>query len=386
MTMQKICIIGGGLTGLITAAVLSKQNVNIDLVVGNNKQKSESNRTTAISNDNYDYLKKLDFQKNFWSSKKMELYEKLSNNKIEKIFELQKKNENILHMVENFKLTKKLTEFLKRKKTITFKKKNISNNMITSGVINEVKFQNNKANKYNLIIVCTGKNSKLIKQIFKDDKIDHNYEELSFTTILKHSFNENNVARQIFLNDGIIAFLPISNFKTSIVWSKKNSFSHKLKKEKFSSPKKQMSMYAKNFYKNIKFISKIESNSLNLLIRNSFYKNRILLFGDALHSVHPLAGQGFNMILRDLENLENKIKNKINLGMDIGNIDVLSEFSNEIKPRNFLYSVGIDIIKKGFSIQNETYKKIRNNIVSNLNNKFFAKEILFNLANNKLKL
>ena len=111
-------------------------------------------------------------------------------------------------------------------------------------------------------------------EIFKDDKIDHNYEELSFTTILKHSFNENNVARQIFLNDGIIAFLPISNFKTSIVWSKKNSFSHKLKKEKFSSPKKQMSMYAKNFYKNIKFISKIESNSLNLLIRNSFYKNR----------------------------------------------------------------------------------------------------------------
>ena len=148
MTTQKICIIGGGLTGLITAAVLSKQEVNIDLVVGNNKQKSESNRTTAISNDNYDYLKKLNFEKNFWSSKKMELYEKFSNNKIEKIFELQKKNENILHMVENFKLTKKLTEFLKRKKTITFKKKNIFNHMITSGVINKVKFQKNKTNKY----------------------------------------------------------------------------------------------------------------------------------------------------------------------------------------------------------------------------------------------
>jgi len=386
MTTQKICIIGGGLTGLITAAVLSKQEVNIDLVVGNNKQKSESNRTTAISNDNYDYLKKLNFEKNFWSSKKMELYEKFSNNKIEKIFELQKKNENILHMVENFKLTKKLTEFLKRKKTITFKKKNIFNHMITSGVINKVKFQKNKTNKYNLIIVCTGKNSKLIKQIFKNDKIDHNYGELSFTTIFKHSFSENNVARQIFLNDGIIAFLPISNFKTSIVWSKKNSFSYKFEKEKFLSIKKQMGMYAKNFYKNIKFISKIESNNLSLLIRNSFYKNRILLFGDALHSVHPLAGQGFNMVLRDLENLENKIRNKINLGMDIGNIDVLSEFSDEIKPRNFLYSVGIDVIKKSFSIQNETYKKIRNNIVSNLNNKFFTKDILFNLANNKLKL
>ena len=92
------------------------------------------------------------------------------------------------------------------------------------------------------------------------------------------------------------------------------------------------------------------------------------------------------MVLRDLENLENKIRNKINLGMDIGNIDVLSEFSDEIKPRNFLYSVGIDVIKKSFSIQNETYKKIRNNIVSNLNNKFFTKDILFNLANNKLKL
>ena len=44
--------------------------------------------------------------------------------------------------------------------------------------------------------------------------------------------------------------------------------------------------------------------SLNFLIRNKYFEDRILLFGDSLHVVHPLTGQGFNMILRDLASLE----------------------------------------------------------------------------------
>ena len=58
MEDQKVCIIGGGLTGLITANALSKLNLKIDLIVDNNLTKIRSNRTTAISQNNYDFLKK----------------------------------------------------------------------------------------------------------------------------------------------------------------------------------------------------------------------------------------------------------------------------------------------------------------------------------------
>ena len=59
MEVQKVCIIGGGLTGLITATVLSKLNLKIDLIVDNKIEKTKSNRTTAISQNNYEFLKKL---------------------------------------------------------------------------------------------------------------------------------------------------------------------------------------------------------------------------------------------------------------------------------------------------------------------------------------
>ena len=59
MEKQKICIVGGGLTGLITAITLSKLNLKIDLITGNINQYTKSNRTIAISQNNYDFLKKL---------------------------------------------------------------------------------------------------------------------------------------------------------------------------------------------------------------------------------------------------------------------------------------------------------------------------------------
>ena len=57
MEKQKICIIGGGLTGLITATILSKLNLEVDLITENSNKVIKSCRTTAISQENYEFLK-----------------------------------------------------------------------------------------------------------------------------------------------------------------------------------------------------------------------------------------------------------------------------------------------------------------------------------------
>ena len=101
--------------------------------------------------------------------------------------------------------------------------------------------------------------------------------------------------------------------------------------------KHKIKLYAANYLKNITFNSKIKKKDLNLLIRNKYYLDRTLLFGDALHLMHPYVGQSFNMTLRDLRCLEKILKEKINLGLDIGSSDVLSDFTNEAKPRNFSF-------------------------------------------------
>ena len=95
---------------------------------------------------------------------------------------------------------------------------------------------------------------------------------------------------------------------------------------------KKITTYAENFLKNIKFATNIEFKELNFLIRSKYHLDRTLLFGDALHMIHPFVGQGFNMTLRDLASLEKVLTQKVNLGLDIGSPDILSKFSNEVRP------------------------------------------------------
>jgi len=130
---------------------------------------------------------------------------------------------------------------------------------------------------------------------------------------------------------------------------------------------KKIRFYAKKYLKNLKFINGIEQKDLNFFIREKYCQDRVLLFGDALHVVHPLAGQGFNMVLRDLTSLERILKNKINLGLDIGGSEILSEVSNETRPRNFIYSLSIDFLKNCFSLQKKSFKNFRNKIITTLN-------------------
>ena len=99
-----------------------------------------------------------------------------------------------------------------------------------------------------------------------------------------------------------------------------------------------------------------------------------------MHVVHPFVGQGFNMTLRDLASLEKILNKKINLGLDIGSSDILSEFSDEAKPRNFAFSLGVDLLKNSLS-----FKKLRNNTLKILNRSNFAKDIFFDIADKGFK-
>ena len=64
MKKQKICIIGGGLTGLVTAISLSKLNIKVDLISDDINTNKKSSRTLAISQSNFDFLNRLNFQNN----------------------------------------------------------------------------------------------------------------------------------------------------------------------------------------------------------------------------------------------------------------------------------------------------------------------------------
>ena len=197
------------------------------------------------------------------------------------------------------------------------------------------------------IINCLPKNFIDKKYFLK--KIEKKYNNHAYTAILKHNKLKNNTATQTFTKYGPIAFLPISETETSVVYSLDTNKNNYDKKKVVNLIKNYNSKYI------IKKISKLdyfELRSSNL--RQYYYKN-IVAFGDCLHKIHPLAGQGFNMTIRDIKVISSIIQNRINLGMQL-DLKILEEFERKTKHINFIFSSGIDSIFEIFNFD----KKIKN--------------------------
>ncbi len=127
MNEQKICIIGDGLAGLTAAIILSKENIQIDLYCSNKIKKNLDNRTTAISESNYQYIKSnLGFDKKdfFWPCKKINLFFE-DKEKIINFFNFKEKNKNLMYIFQNKDLKKKLDKIISKTKKIKIIKQNI---------------------------------------------------------------------------------------------------------------------------------------------------------------------------------------------------------------------------------------------------------------------
>ena len=99
---------------------------------------------------------------------------------------------------------------------------------------------------------------------------------------------------------------------------------------------------------------KLKSSSLR-----NYYKGNLLAFGDLLHKIHPLAGQGFNMSLRDIKLLSYLIDKKIDLGLDLDS-SICQEFQKQTQDKNFIFSSGIDWVYELFNLEN----KINSNLLN----------------------
>ena len=72
----------------------------------------------------------------------------------------------------------------------------------------------------------------------------------------------------------------------------------------------------------IKKFGKFEKFKLNFSVVRNYYHKQVMILGDGLHKIHPLAGQGFNMTLRDIKILSKIINNRIDLGLEIKSLNL----------------------------------------------------------------
>ena len=339
---MNICLLGNNLTNLVLANTLIKKNLKVDIISNNLSSPSKKSiRTIAISNENYKFLCEnvKGLEKLGWPTEKIKIYS--SKNRSPELFEFKNKNQNNFYLIKYVELF----NVIKKNKLLNFVKIN--------------NYNLNTLNKRNYNLIINSEQSNQITKKFFQKKIEKNYGTLAHTSIIYHKKIENKTATQIFTKNGPLAFLPLSNNQTSIVFS--NNSVEKIDKKKFLEIIKK--------YK-VNRLSDVESFNIKFsVLRNYNFKN-ILSFGDLIHKVHPLAGQGFNMTIRDIKSLSKILDDNIKLGLNDGEI-IAQKFQENNKHLNFMYGLGIDSINTFFKIDN----KIKNN---------FSIPIFKILKNNKI--
>jgi len=325
-----VCILGNSLTALTLAKMLVNYKVNVDLILNKKNYKISNSRTIGISKNNVDFFNNniINIEKLIWNVKNIEIFsENLSK---ESLINFKTNNNPLFSIIKNYKLYQLLDKDLSKSKFFRSK----------FSIIKNLSF----FKKYDLIINCDPLN--FITKRYFSKKISKEYNCTAYTTIISHDEIINDTALQIFTKNGPLAFLPISNKKTSIVYSVDNL--NNLQEKNI-----EKLIRDKNFKYKIRNLEKINSFELKSLNLRSYYHDNILAFGDLLHKVHPLAGQGFNMTIRDIKVLSEIIKRRLDVGLSFDS-SVNSEFQKKIKHKNFIFSNGIDLIHEFFNMERKT--------------------------------
>ena len=326
---MKVCILGKGLTSFALAKALINLGIKVDVFIDNKIKLDDKSRTLGLSSSNIEFFNKniLNIENLLWDIKKIEIF--TENLKNEKILDFTNNDQRLFSLIKNNELFKKLNTALVKNKFFRIKKK-INKNFFLQ-------------KDYNLIFNCDLNNSITKKFFYK--KFSKDYQSFAFTGIIKHQKLKNDVATQIFTNKGPLAFLPISENQTSVVFSVRGNGKEDLKK--------LINQYNKKF--KIKSLENVNSFELKSSSLRTYYHKNILAFGDLLHKIHPLAGQGFNMTLRDIQVITNIIKSRIDLGLDLNN-SIFHDFEKKVKHKNFIFSNGIDFVYEFFKLESNFQK------------------------------
>ena len=292
-------IVGGGLVGSLAAIALFKKHYKV-LVIDKNILLPNDNRTLAINANSRDFLKDL----NLWEKLKTEeepIQQIIIKDKINHENTVFKNNDQSMgSVIYNNSLLNLTREFLKKNKLIFL---GIDFDSIDLTPKTPV-FMKNKHFMFNKIILSLGKNYENF-DLFK--KITFKSHHRAYVGFFDHQKKHNQTAYEIFTSKGPLAVLPSPSplKKTStFIYSTKDQMN-------FFNLKKLIKENFQTSHGSIDLKPKIFSYPITPHLSKSLKKD-FLILGDTSHSIHPVAGQGWNLGVKDIQTLcDNLLKYKI---------------------------------------------------------------------------
>ncbi|MDS7945549.1 2-octaprenyl-6-methoxyphenyl hydroxylase [Acinetobacter sp. V110_1] len=375
---QQVIIVGGGMVGLSLSLMLAKANIAVKLL-------------EAVKYPNYDdqnvapYHSSFDARNTALSRRSVQIYQKLglwdalqqhatpilqvhiteqgSFGKARLIAE-QEKVESFGQVIENAWLGRVLLTQVRQQPLIEL----IDGVQVTALTqdAEQVHIEAQRGDEVlklesKLLIAADGRDS-FCRQAIGVGVDVHDYDQVAIVTTVQTSKPHEHVGFERFSALGPLALLPLpGEYRRSVVWPvKKGTEDEWLGEENdqhfLDALQKTYGDRAGKFEKT----GKRFSYPLSQVLAHKQAVGRVILMGNAAHTIHPVAGQGFNLCLRDADVLLRYLVNQLSTSDDIGNPDNLLAYEQARLSDQQRVIKFCDTVVRGFSNQNPLLKLIRN--------------------------
>jgi 2-octaprenyl-6-methoxyphenol hydroxylase len=185
------------------------------------------------------------------------------------------------------------------------------------------------------------------------------YGQSAIVTTVGHERDHDGRAVEHFLPAGPFAILPLTGRRSSIVWTETTGEADRIMALPDDAFHGELEQRFKLHLGEIRTIGARRVHPLGFFVARSFIAERIALVGDAAHLIHPIAGQGLNMGLRDIAALAEVIVDAARLGLDLGAADVLERYQRWRRFDTMAMGIATDGLNRLFSNRSAALRLLR---------------------------
>jgi 2-octaprenyl-6-methoxyphenol hydroxylase len=185
------------------------------------------------------------------------------------------------------------------------------------------------------------------------------YDQSAIVTNVAHERDHHGRAEEHFLPAGPFAILPLTGRRSSLVWTETNNEAERIMALPDAAFHAELERRFGLHLGDLEVISPRAAFPLGLMVARSFVGERLALVGDAAHVIHPIAGQGLNLGLRDIAALAETIVDAARLGLDIGSGTVLERYQRWRRFDTNVMGVTTDTLNRLFSNRSDALRLLR---------------------------
>lgn len=175
------------------------------------------------------------------------------------------------------------------------------------------------------------------------------YGQMGIVSTVEHELPHEGVAQEYFLPGGPFAILPMVGNRSSLVWTEKTADAKAILSLDNDAFAEEMRSRFGDYLGECRPVGPRWSYPLTLQLARDYVRPRLALVGDAAHGIHPIAGQGLNLGLRDVAAAAEVVVDAARLGLDIGALDVLERYQSWRRFDSVALSLVTDGLNRLFS-------------------------------------